>query len=157
MQRKEWLVYSLSAGQSAAAAAQPASDNPFGSASGAAAAKGKKQISSVELTRECLNRLQRCDSSLPAYVEPGEQLAGLLNQKEGPAAAILANSANQKEKYEAAAMEIQTKAEGAEGLAAAGEDRLSSLSFISKKKMFPAMAMVAGLPGGAIAITGHFM
>ena len=54
-------------------------------------------------------------------------------------------------------MEIQTKAEGAEGLAVAGEDRLSSLSFISKKKMFPAMAMVAGLPGGAIAITGHFM
>jgi hypothetical protein len=34
---------------------------------------------------------------------------------------------------------------------------LSSLYFISKKKMFPAMGIAAGLLGAVIAITGLFM
>jgi hypothetical protein len=51
MQRREFLFYSLSTCQSAAALAQSVSDNPFDSASGAAAAIGKKQVSSVELRR----------------------------------------------------------------------------------------------------------
>jgi hypothetical protein len=106
-------------------------------------------------------------------VELGEQLAGLFNQKDGAAAAILAASAGQKQKYLAAAKEIQHKADQAEGLATAEEDRalrydvgeglmeialvLSSLYFISKKKMFPAMGIAAGLLGAVIAITGLFM
>jgi hypothetical protein len=103
-------------------------------------------------------------------VELGEQIAGLLGQKDGAASAILNAAAAQKQKYDKSAKEIQEKAEKAEGLAKAAEDRalrydvgeglleialvLSSLYFISKKKMFPVMGIVAGLLGAAIAITG---
>jgi hypothetical protein len=66
--------------------------------------------------------------------------------------------------------EIQEEAKKAESLAKAFEDRglrydvgeglleialiLSSLYFISKKKMFPVMGIIAGLAGTAVAITG---
>jgi hypothetical protein len=103
-------------------------------------------------------------------VELGEQIAGLIGPKEGPAAAILSAAAGQKQKYEKVAKEIQDKAEKMETLAVADEDRalrydlgeglleialvLSSLYFISRKKMFPAMGIVAGVLGAAVAITG---
>jgi hypothetical protein len=103
-------------------------------------------------------------------VELGEQIAGLLGLKEGPAAAVLNASAAQKQKYEKESTKIQNDAKKAGSLAKAAEDRalrydvgeglleialvLSSLYFISKKKMFPAMGIVAGLLGAAIAVTG---
>jgi len=103
-------------------------------------------------------------------VELGEQLAGLFDAKNANAAAMLAASGDQKKKYDKSATEIQEKADQAEALAKAAEDRalrydvgeglleialvLSSLYFISKKKMFPVMGIVAGLAGVAIAITG---
>jgi hypothetical protein len=103
-------------------------------------------------------------------VELGEQLASLIGTKEGAAATILSAAAGQKAKYDTIAKEIQGKAEAAESLATADENRalrydlgeglmeialvLSSLYFISKKKMFPWMGIVAGILGAAIAITG---
>ncbi len=105
-------------------------------------------------------------------VELGAQLAGLFGQKEG-AEAVLKVSEAQKQKYDKTAKEIQERAEKAEASAKAAEDRalrydfgeglleialvLSSLYFISKKKMFPAMGIIAGLTGAVIAITGLLM
>ncbi len=103
-------------------------------------------------------------------VELGEQIAGLLGQKEGPATAILKAAAAQKQKYDKVSKEIQEEAKKAESVAKTCEDRglrydvgeglleialvLSSLYFISKKKMFPAMGIAAGLAGAVIAIAG---
>jgi len=102
-------------------------------------------------------------------VELGAQIAALIGQKES-AAAVVAASEGQKQKYEKSSKEIQDGAEKAESLAKAAEDRalrydigeglleialvLSSLYFISKKKMFPTMGIIAGLLGAVIAITG---
>jgi amidase len=69
MQRREFLLYSAAAYKTANAAAQSGFDDPFGSASGAARAIAKKQVSAVELTRHCLDRLARYDSSLHAFVQ----------------------------------------------------------------------------------------
>jgi amidase len=69
VKRRDFLFCSLSACQSATVLAQPASYNPFGSARGAAAAIRKKQVSSAELTQHCLDRIQRYDSRLHAFVQ----------------------------------------------------------------------------------------
>lgn len=68
MERREFLFYSLSACQSSLAAT-PTSDEVFSSASAAETAIRKRQVSSAELTRHCLDRLQRYDSSLHAFVQ----------------------------------------------------------------------------------------
>ena len=102
--------------------------------------------------------------------ELGEQLATMLGGKDGAVAAVLAKAADQKQKYETASQDIQREAQKADSDAEAAENRalrydigeglleiglvLSSLYFISKKKMFPVMGVIAGLSGVAIAITG---
>jgi amidase len=68
VRRRDLLLYSMSACQFATAA-RPAFDDAFSSASGAAAAIRKKEVSSLELTQHCLDRLQRYDSSLHAFVQ----------------------------------------------------------------------------------------
>ena len=102
-------------------------------------------------------------------VEMEEHLAGLIGQKEG-VEALLKEAAEQRKKYEKEAKELRESAEKSESLVEAAEARalrfdygeglleialvLSSLYFISRKKMFPAMGIVAGLLGAGIAITG---
>jgi hypothetical protein len=101
--------------------------------------------------------------------ELGAQIVALLGSKEG-AASVLATYSNQEQKYEQQSREVQKRAENFDHAAEADEVRalrydlgeglleialvLSSLYFISKKKMFPVMGIVAGLGGAVIAITG---
>jgi hypothetical protein len=105
-------------------------------------------------------------------VEMEEQLAALFGQKEG-VEAILKASAAQKQKYEKTADDLSKSAKKHDESAEAAEHRalrydlgeglleialvLSSLYFISKKKMFPALGIIAGLTGAVIAITGVLM
>jgi len=102
-------------------------------------------------------------------VEMSEQIAALLTDKNG-AGGILAKSADQKAKYEKTSRDVEREARNADAAAEADENRalrydigeglleiglvLSSLYFISKKKMFPAMGVVSGLAGAAVAVTG---
>ena len=103
----------------------------------------------------------------------GETLLAVLEAK-GPAAdAMRSDYAAQKQKYEKQANEIQADAQKQDELADSDESRglrfdigeglleiglvLSSLFFISKKAMFPAMGLIAGVTGSAIAITGLLM
>jgi hypothetical protein len=83
---------------------------------------------------------------------------------------MLAEYAGQKKKYEELSGKIQEEAKGADEAAEADEHRalrydvgeglleiglvLSSLYFISRKKMFPVLGIVAGIAGAAIALTG---
>jgi hypothetical protein len=103
-------------------------------------------------------------------VEMGEELAEMLGGDNGKAAAVLAKSAEQKKKYDETAVEIQKEAKKADSEAEEDEHRalkydigeglleiglvLSSLYFISKKKMFPVMGITAGIVGTVIAIMG---
>jgi hypothetical protein len=105
-------------------------------------------------------------------VEMEEHLAALIGQKEA-AEAVLKEAADQKKKYEKEARDLKEKAEESEASVKAAEARalrfdygeglleialvLSSLYFISKKKMFPAMGILAGLAGAGIAITGFLI
>jgi hypothetical protein len=102
-------------------------------------------------------------------VEMEEHLARLIGQKEG-VEAVLKEAADQKKRYEKEAKDLKESAEKSESSVKAAEARalrfdygeglleialvLSSLYFISKKKMFPAMGIIAGLTGAVIAITG---
>jgi hypothetical protein len=103
-------------------------------------------------------------------LELGESLIGLLGAKGASADAALADYATQKKKYDAEGKQIQDDAQKQDDLAGSDENRglrydvgeglleiglvLSSLFFISKKKMFPVMGLIAGVAGSAIAITG---
>ena len=103
-------------------------------------------------------------------LELGESLVKILATKNADAEAMLADNAKQKKKYEAQGKEIQDDAQKQDELAESDERRglrydlgeglleialvLSSMYFISKKKMFPAMGLLAGIAGTAIAITG---
>jgi hypothetical protein len=85
---------------------------------------------------------------------------------------MLDDSAGQLKKYGGQGAEIQARAEQADAAAEADEHRalrydvgeglleialvLSSLYFISKKKMFPIFGIIAGFTGAVIAITGLF-
>ncbi len=105
-------------------------------------------------------------------VEMETHLAGLIGQKEG-VEAILKEAAEQQKKYEKTAKELKESAEKSELEVKGAEDRakrfdygeglleialvLSSLYFISKKKMFPAMGLIAGLLGVGIAVTGALL
>lgn len=103
-------------------------------------------------------------------LELGETLVTALGAKGEAADKMIADYAGQKKKYEKQGAEIQAEARKADDAAEADERRafrydlgegfleialvLSSLYFISRKKMFPVMGVVAGLAGIAIAATG---
>lgn len=102
-------------------------------------------------------------------LELGEQLVTVFGAKGGSADKMLASYATQKKKYEQQGKEIQDQAQSAEASSDADEKQalrfdigeglleialvLSSLYFISKKKMFPVMGVIAGATGAAIALT----
>ena len=103
-------------------------------------------------------------------LEMGESLAAILGAHGDAADKMLADTAAQKKKYEEQGKEIQAEAQRGEELAQADERRalrydfgeglleiglvLSSLYFISHKKMFPAMGLTAGIAGVVIAAAG---
>ena len=103
-------------------------------------------------------------------LELGENLVSVFGAKGGLADKMLADYAVQKKKYDEQSKEIQQEAQESGEAAEADERRalrydfgeglleiglvLSSLYFISRKKMFPAMGLVAGVSGIAVAITG---
>jgi hypothetical protein len=106
-------------------------------------------------------------------LELGESLIGVLAGKTEAAEKALADFAAQKDDYAKRAQAIQVEAEKEDGAAEAAEHRalrydlgegmleialvLSSLYFISRKKMFPAIGIAAGLAGAAVAATGLLM
>ncbi|HLK68320.1 MAG TPA: DUF4337 domain-containing protein [Bryobacteraceae bacterium] len=103
-------------------------------------------------------------------IELGENLIAILNAKNDAADKMLADYGTQKKKYDAQGKESQDKATSAGEMAEADEHRalrydvgeglleiglvLTSLYFISKKMMFPALGVVSGLAGVVFAITG---
>ena len=105
--------------------------------------------------------------------EMGENMVHLLGAKGEGGEKMLAQYAGQKKKYEEQSEKIQEQAKGADEAAEADEHRalrydvgeglleiglvLSSLYFISRKKMFPVLGIVAGIAGAAIALTGLLM
>ena len=102
--------------------------------------------------------------------ELGQNLVTTFGGKNLAAEKMLKDYESQKKKYEELSKEIQEKARGADEAAEADEHRalrydigeglleiglvLSSLYFISRKKMFPVLGVIAGVAGVAIAITG---
>jgi hypothetical protein len=103
-------------------------------------------------------------------LELGETLAAIVGAK-GPAAEkALAGIAAEKKDYDKRGKSTQAEADKAEHAAEAAEHRalrydigeglleialvLSSLYFISRKKMFPAIGIVAGIAGTVVALTG---
>ena len=102
-------------------------------------------------------------------LEIGEALVSGMGLKNG-ASTTLADFTAQKKDQESKSKEIQAQAEEADGQAAADERRglrydigeglleiglvLSSLFFISHKKMFPVMGVIAGIAGVLISATG---
>jgi hypothetical protein len=103
-------------------------------------------------------------------LELGENLAQLLGANSAAAEKMLKTYEAEKGKYEEQSNEIQKEARTAEKAAEADEHRalrydlgeglleiglvLSSLYFLSHKKMFPVLGVTAGLVGAAIAATG---
>jgi len=103
-------------------------------------------------------------------VEMSEDLLAVLGAKSDATDKLRARYEDQKKKYSAQRDTQQAKAQQSDESAERDEDRalrydfgeglleiglvLTSLYFISRKKMFPAMGVVAGLAGVGIAITG---
>jgi len=103
-------------------------------------------------------------------LELGENILEAVGARSEAADKMRADYAAQKKKYEAQKDEIQEKAQKAEAAAETDEHRalrydlgeglleiglvLSSLYFISRRRMFPAMGIAAGIAGLAIAVTG---
>ena len=103
-------------------------------------------------------------------LELGQNLLDVIGAKGAAADAMRKDYTAQMAKYEKQGKDIQHEAETADQSAEAAEHRalrfdigeglleiglvLSSLYFISRKLMFPAMGAVAGIAGLAIAITG---
>ncbi len=106
-------------------------------------------------------------------LELGENLVTVFGAKGGSADKMLADYAVQKKKYDEQSKQIQEEAREAGEAAEADERRalrydfgeglveiglvLSSLYFISRKKMFPTMGLIAGIAGIAVAVTGLTM
>ncbi|SPE37153.1 conserved hypothetical protein [Candidatus Sulfopaludibacter sp. SbA3] len=106
-------------------------------------------------------------------LELGENLLDVFGAKGAAADKMLADYAAQKKDYAQRADVIQKKAESFDALAETDENRafrydvgeglleigvvLSSLYFISKKKMFPVMGVTAGVGGILIATSGVFV
>ena len=103
-------------------------------------------------------------------LELGESLVQQLAPKGEATAAALADYARQRKKYEEEAREIQEQARTAGERAEAAERRalrydfgeglleiglvLSSLYFISRKRLFPVIGIVAGVAGVLLGISG---
>jgi hypothetical protein len=105
--------------------------------------------------------------------EVGENMVRLLGAKGEGSEKMLAQYDGQKKKYEEQSEKLQEVAKGADEAAEADEHRalrydvgeglleiglvLSSLYFISRKKMFPVLGIIAGVAGAGIALTGFLM
>jgi hypothetical protein len=105
-------------------------------------------------------------------LELGEELVAVMGSKDATEKA-LANFTAQKKDQEAKGKQIQAEAQGAGEQAEADERRglrydigeglleiglvLSSLYFISHKKMFPVMGVIAGVAGLVFAVIGLAM
>jgi hypothetical protein len=103
-------------------------------------------------------------------LELAENLIGALGVKGDATDKLVAESKKQQQKYEASGEEIQKEARGHDAEADTAEHRalrydlgeglleialvLSSLYFISRKRLFPVIGIVAGIAGAAIAVTG---
>jgi hypothetical protein len=103
-------------------------------------------------------------------LELGESLIGALGAQGDATEKLVANYAAQEKDYEARGKKIQEEAEQDDRAAEAAEHRalrydlgeglleialvLSSLYFISRKRLFPVIGIVAGVAGAAIAVTG---
>jgi hypothetical protein len=103
-------------------------------------------------------------------LELGENLLAVIGTKNDATDKMLADYGSQKKKYEKQQDEISAEAQKAQDEAERDEHRalrydlgeglleialvLSSLFFISRKKMFPALGVIAGLTGIVIASTG---
>jgi len=103
-------------------------------------------------------------------VEIGENLLAVLDAKGDAADKARGRFEDQRKKYEAQKDEQQEKAKQSDEASEGDEHRalrydvgeglleialvLSSLYFISRKKMFPVMGVIAGLAGAVIAISG---
>jgi len=106
-------------------------------------------------------------------LELGKSLVQVFGAKGGPGDAMLADTATQMVKYDKQSKDIQAEAERDDHAAEAAEDRalrydfgeglleialvLSSMYFISRKKMFPMIGITAGIAGVVIAVTGLFI
>ncbi len=105
-------------------------------------------------------------------LELGENLLAVLDAHNPAADRMRADYAAQKKKYEAQAAGIQQSAQEAASVAEADESRalrydvgeglleiglvLTSLYFISHRRMFPVLGIAAGLIGSIVAIAGLF-
>ena len=103
-------------------------------------------------------------------LELGQSLIGALGVKGAATEKLLADYAAQEKDYDARGRKIQDEAELDDRAAETAERRalrydlgeglleialvLSSLYFISRKRMFPIIGIVAGIAGAAIAATG---
>lgn len=103
-------------------------------------------------------------------LELQENLLAVLGTKGSAAEKMLSDTGSEERKYEDRGKEIQAEARRDEELSQADEHRalrfdlgeglleiglvLSSLYFISRKKMFPLMGVTAGVAGAVIAATG---
>jgi hypothetical protein len=106
-------------------------------------------------------------------LELGQNLLGVLGAKGEAAERMAADYTGQMKKYDEQGKEIQEKAQSLEERTESDERRalrydigeglleiglvLTSLYFISKKKFFPAMGIVAGVVGVVVAVTGIAM
>jgi hypothetical protein len=106
-------------------------------------------------------------------VELGENLVRVFGGKNDAADKMVADYEGQKSKYDAQSKQIQEEARSNDEAAEADEHRalrydwgegmleiglvLSSLYFISRKKLFPTIGVCAAVAGTAIAITGFLM
>lgn len=103
-------------------------------------------------------------------LELGQNIYQIIGGNNARAAELMADGANQLVKYDAQAKQIQKEADDDDHAAEADEERalrfdfgeglleiglvLSSLYFISKKRMFPVMGIIGGVLGVAIALSG---
>ena len=106
-------------------------------------------------------------------LELGESLVHVFGSKGESAEKMLADYAGQKKKYDQEGKQIEEEARQADEAAERAERRglrydigeglleialvLSSLYFISRKKMFPVIGVVAGVIGAAAAVSGLFV
>jgi hypothetical protein len=103
-------------------------------------------------------------------LELGQSLIGALGVRGDATEKLLADYAAQKKDYDGRGKKIQEEAEQDDHSAETAERRalrydlgeglleialvLSSLYFISRKRMFPGIGIIAGIAGAAIAVTG---
>lgn len=106
-------------------------------------------------------------------LELGENLVQALGVKNAATDKLVADYSAQLKKYADQSASIQAEAQRDDVLADADENRglrfdvgeglleiavvVSSLYFISRKKMFPVIALIAGIGGIAIAVTGAIL